>query len=166
MRSWQNAILKMTDAMDAMTALAEKYDKRPAEGLRRFWMNVDTWSEGWEDDEFFTFVTGSGMYCKLRPSIKGTPEAANLPESSNGFATGLDDDEFERLYVGHASVCMLVDAENESAAWAAVRRKFPDAIECFIKPADEKTLTSLGRGGRFGHPCPHADEWPEGAPAP
>lgn len=90
--------------------------------------------------------------------MKGTPEADNLPETSNGFSTELTDDEFERLYVGHASICMLVDAEDEAAAWAAVRRKFPDAIGCFIKPADEKTLTTLGRSGRVGHPNPSAEQ--------
>lgn len=44
--------------MIEINALAVNTTVLLPKGLRRFWMNVDTWSEGWEDDDFFAFVTG------------------------------------------------------------------------------------------------------------
>jgi hypothetical protein len=145
--------------MSDYETLLRQYDSPPAPGMRRFWMSVVTWAEDWENVEFFVFETGGGLDYRLRPSVKGSPAAEDL-----------DEDEFERLYVGDASVCMLVDAPDETAAWAKVRKMFPDGIERFVNPADEKTLTSIGRGGRFLYPAPEpaddAEIQDSGATAP
>lgn len=153
------------DRADLLTA---QYDAPPAPGLSRFWMSITSWFEDWpEASPFHSWLTGSGSDYRLKGSARTIPAFAALPERTDGFGTNIDPELAERvghlidgagivdkLYVSNGSVCMLVDAADEAAAWATVRAQYPDMVERFIEPADEMTLTSLAKGGRFGHPNP------------
>ncbi len=156
------------DTADRLTA---QYDQPPAPGLRRYWMSVVSWFEDWpEDPPFFSWLSGSGCDYRLKASAKANPAFAGLPERTDMSDAGIDPDVAARvrgligdadiadeLYVSNANVCMLVDAADETSAWDAVRAMYPDMVERFIEPADGKTLTSLAKSGRFGHPNPPGD---------
>ncbi len=149
---------------DERTArLTCQYDARAADGNRRFWMSVETWLEEFPDAApFFYWQSGNGCEYRLRPSVAEKLAAAGLPPETDLFGGNIpggwkerfqeDEDLHDRLYVSNAMICMLVDAPDEAAAWDLVRAQFPDMRQRFISPADDKTLTSLGHGGRFRHP--------------
>ena len=139
-----------------------QYEAPPAKGLTRFWIGIESWMEDWPETPFFFWQTNSGCEYRLRPSVAGDPEAAGFPPDTSRLSDEqydrlVADDHalWERFYVSNAGLCILIDAASEDEAMAAIKGCFPDMRERFRRTSDD-TLTTLARGGRFGHPDPEA----------
>jgi hypothetical protein len=174
-------VTKKTGAiMTDHDTLVLQYESAPGEGLRRFWISWTSWLEDWPETPFFFWETVTLSDGRLRPSMKDDPRAANLPERANMLTDALileigshlvegeaddddgnddedgnDDDEndlFDTFYVSGGTVCALIDATDEDAAWQLVGTYFPDFEKRFCEERPLGTLSGNASGGRFRHP--------------
>ena len=139
-------------------AMAAQFEALPAEGVQRFWIGIDAWTDDYPAEApFFYWVTGSAGDLRFRDEMVGHPRAQWVRDHLSELA---DNQEFALItaFFHHlTTLTMLVDAKDEKAAWEQVVEQFPTARERFVLQRQEKTLDGLSGGGRFQHPT-RADE--------